>query len=521
MVAPMIAAAGISAGAQFLGGLMGSSSSKKQLKEAQRQFDQQMGYMRERDARSDAFSEQIFGMVPEMLNRTYGQEDYYRQFNADQRDAALELMNYLRGWDSQNANWQQEAWDYQTGAQTTRDTIAAENRRYDLERIARNENATASDRQWAIEQLKRAQGVAASERAQEGQDIATFQDQRLGEYRDRYARLLADRSAKASERAYEQNKQDLVLAQASKMRDAVQRVLKEQGTLTAPKYEGPEEMAKLATERGKTYTDILDRLSDKQMSGLEASLISRGMDTGGNSGEQRAELLARLAPEYQKALLTAEQEAGGIVDSRNKTLTDRFNALRQARETSLNEAQLGEGAGMDLISRLGELNSGILDREVGSGAEYVGRRSSELNVTGPVAVGSSIYDNLTASDGISQYLTPQNRNVGGSSQGMGYDIKSLPSYDWSGLIDKSLTSRGGQNAGSMLDAAQNKLAMAGQNYGAAQEKLGRSIDDIFGKGMDWLSNQKDWGFLTGSGSKLTAPSNSAVNTKSFSNIAFG
>lgn len=521
MVAPMIAAAGISAGASLLGGLMGNSAAKKQLKEAQRQFNEQMAYMQERDRSADAFSQQIFGMVPQLLERNYAQEDYYRTFNDQQRDAALELMNYLRGWDTQNAAWQNQAWDYTTNAQTMRDTIAAENRRYDLERIARNESLSASEREFALAQLARSQGIAASERATEASDIATFNATRADEYRDRYSRLIQDRQTRASERAYEQNKQDLVIAQAAKMRDAVQRVLKEQGKLTAPQLQGPEEISKIATERGQVYTDILDRLSEKQMSGLEASLIRRGMDTGADSGEQRAEMLARLAPEYQKALLTAQQEASGIVEGNNKTLMDRFNALRTARETALNEAQLGEGAGMDLISRLGELNSGILDRDIGSAAEYIRRGVSELGVQGPVSINSSIYDDLQPSDGVSQYLSPSTRNVSGSSRGMEYDIQTLPSYDWSGLIGSSINARGGQNAGQLLTAAQGNYAQAGANYGAAQERFGRTIDSLFDKGVDWLSNQKDWSFLGKKSGGLTTPSNSALNTKGSFDFAFG
>lgn len=516
MVAPMIAAAGISAGASLLGGLLGSKTAKKQLEEAKRQFNEQQAYMRERDAASDAFSQQIFGMVPQLLDRTYAQEDYYRTFNNQQRDAALELMNYLRGWDVQNADWQNQGWDYATGAQSLRDTIAAENRRYDLERIARNDSLSASEREYALAQLARTQGIAASERATEASDIASFNDTRADEYRDRYARLLQDRQTRASERDYEQNKQDMVLARAAQMRDAVQRVLSEQGTLTAPKLQGPEDISKIATERGKVYTDILDRLSEKQMSGLEASLINRGMDTGGDSGEQRAELLARLAPEYQKALLTAAQEASGIVEGNNKTLMDRFNALRTARETALNEAQLGEGAGVDLITRLGELNSGVLDRDVGSSAEYIRRASSELGVQGPLAIGSAIYEGRAPSDGVSQYIGTPTRNVSASNQGMSYDIKALPSYDWSGLIGQSINARGGQNAGQLLTSAQQNYQQAGMNFGTAQERFGRTIDSLFDKGLDWLSNQKDWSFMRGN-----TPSNVASKVASMPSFTAG
>lgn len=492
MVAPMVAAAAIQAGSSLLGGIMGNSSAKKQAKEAQRQFNEQMAYTRQRDAANDAFSAKIFEMVPGFLDRTYAQEDYYRQFNDQQRLAAQELMNYLRGFDTQNARFAQEDYDFQLGAQTFRDQAAAEQRRYDLERIARNENLAASERQWAIQQLMRERGVASTERAQEASDIADFQAQRQAEYQDRYSRLMEDRITRASERAYEQNKQDMVISQAGKMREAVQRILQEQGQLRAPELQGPEEIAKIATERGRVYTDIMDKLSERQMSQLEAALIKRGMDTGGDSGERRAEMVARLAPEYQKALLTAQQEAVGIVDGNNKTLTDRFNALRQAREIALNEAQLGEGAGLDMISRLGELGSGVLDRDVGSGAEYIRRTLSELGIQSPVGINSGIYDDLQASDGISQWLGLFNRQQKGSTQGMGYDLKALPSYEIGSLINSSIAARGG-NGASLLDyAAQNRNA-ASANYGMAQERLGRSIDSIFDKGVDWLGKQESFG----------------------------
>lgn len=497
MVAPLVAASLISGAGSLLGGLFGASSAKKQAKQAAAQFAEQMAYTKQRDAQNDAFAEKIFGMVPDMLNRTYAQEDYYKDFNQQQQDAALELMNYLRGWDVQNYQDRTQDYNMTMARQTLQDDAAAEQRRYELERIARNQGLAQDERQWAISQLDRERGIRADERNQETAQINDYKDVRAQEYNDRYARLMEDRVTRAGERQYEQNKQDMIIAQASKMRDGVQRVLAEQGTLRAPELLGPEDIAAEATKRGKTYTDIMDKLSERQMSQLEASLIKRGMQTGADSGEQRSEMIARLAPEYQKALLTAENEAASVVEGKNKTLTDRFNALRVSRESALNEAQLAEGAGLDMVTRLGELNSGILDRDLGSAAELIRNAISNTGVAGPVSIGSGIYDQGNPSAGLSAFLGTPSRAINPTTQGMGYDIQNLPSYDWSGLIGNAVGMRTGSGAGAQaaLNIADRNNQMAQENLGAAKKGLAQGINDIAGMGLSWLGGQKDWSFM--------------------------
>jgi len=486
---PAVASALIGGATKIIGGILGNSAAKKRAKAEEKRFQEQLKYDRDRDASDDAFSKSIFDMVPELQKRSFAQEDYYKEFNANNRSAAQELQDYLRGIDAQNYGNAQDDSTYARSAQSLRDDAAAESRRYDLQRIADNTRISGEERRYALDQMDRERDIAASERQVENEDIARTQAVKADEYRDRYARLTQDRVARASERGYEQNKQDLVISQASKMRDNVQRVLAEQGNLRAPELLGPGEIANEAARRGANYTDIIDKLSDRQMSQLEAQLMRRGMQTGADSGDLRSEQIARLAPEYQKALLTAENEAAGVVEGKNKTLTDRFNALRQAREIALNEAQLREGAGMDMIGRLGELNSGILDRELGSASDYVRRATTEQDVRGPMDVNSGIYDRLEASGGTSQFNNLPTRSIDGTRASRAYDLQALPDYNWEGLLGVAASSRGGKNTTGATAALNERSKAAGDAAGRSSERLGRGIDSLASKGLDWLSSQ--------------------------------
>lgn len=213
---------------------------------------------------------------------------------------------------------------------------------------------------------------------QRGYD-ATNQDTLNSEYASRYAQLIEDRRAQANERSIDLANKSRILAATKKMRDDLNRALSAQGTLTAPTLYGASDVDAEAAKRSAIYTKALDQLSDRAMSANEAALIRRGMDANGSgdSVEQRAEMVKRLAPEYQKAVSQAEAEAQQLVGARNQNLTSQYELLKDQRSRALQEIMGAGSAGLDIEASLNPAITGILSRDVGS-ASY--RPSTETGI---------------------------------------------------------------------------------------------------------------------------------------------
>ena len=258
------------------------------------------------------------------------QNDYFKDIFRDQNLSEQERQRYLRGFAARNEGRLNTELERLTGRQDFVDDLAAEQRAFDLERIARDDRLTSQERQFALAELERERERARRQRREELKRIdrgdATVRD----EYNERMSRLMEDRLTRQAERDFEIGRQNQVIAQAADTRNRLRQVLDSYGQITAPELVGQDE---IDLRQGRYYDQFsaeIDSALDRALSTKEADLIRAGMDGGGSSNAQRAEILARIAPQYMKAQAEAARAAGGEVSNINKLRTDRFNNLRTA-----------------------------------------------------------------------------------------------------------------------------------------------------------------------------------------------
>lgn len=280
------------------------------------------------------------------------------------------------------------------------------------------------------------------------------------EYASRYGQLMDDRRQAMSERQRELDRQNAIIKQTSAMRDELARVLEQQGILTPPKLLGTDDIEAEAGQRGAAYTKALDALSDRALSQGEAGLMRRGVDANGSadSMEARAEMVARLAPAYQDALMRAETDAQGIVEGKNKNISDRFGALRDARDRALSEAQLKYGAGLEIEAGLNPVDTGIYSRDVGS----------------------RVYDPSSVTGINASWAAPGSLDAGMIGS-MASNSRSRASGDLAAAIQAISGAMQGASGG--LDNAAEASAAAQQGVGTARAQFNSSVGNVFSQGL--------------------------------------
>lgn len=251
------------------------------------------------------------------------------------------------------------------------------------------------------------------------------------EYATRYSQLLDDRRAQENERLTDLQNKDRIRANTQAMRDAISRTLETVGQLSAPTLYGKADVDAESGRRMGVYSSAMDKIRDKQLSLSEAGLIKRGVDYPGSadSNEVRADVAARLADAYAQAQLRSDTEAQGIIDGRNKTLTDAYSLAKDQRERTLSEATAPYSAGLELEAALNPAVSGIISRDIGS-AGYRGTATSGINsaFVDPGYLDARTFGSLAsnsrtrASQDYGQALEGLSRALAGSSQKYGTDM---------------------------------------------------------------------------------------------------
>lgn len=287
------------------------------------------------------------------------------------------------------------------------------------------------------------------------------------EYATRYAQLLDDRRTAELERLRDVQNKDRILTNTQGMRDAITRALASAGSLTAPALNGQREVDAEASKRFDVYKTALDKISEGQLSQVEAGLMRRGVDAGGSADatQIRAETAARLASEYAKANLQAQGEAQSIIDTRNKGLTDQYELYKDARARGLSEATAPYSAGLELEASLNPAVTAIMSRDIGS-AGYRGTSSTGIN---QAFVDPGYLDSRTIAS-------------------LASNSRTRTSQDLTGAIDA--LSRALSGAGNKYNTDSTAASNTGTAAGLAAARNGAEWGNVASAVTDWLGKKK-------------------------------
>ena len=420
------------------------------------------------------------------------QNDYFRELQRQQNLAEQERQRYLRGMDARSEDRLLDQINRTVDRQELTDDLELERRQFELERIARDDRLTEQERRFALAELERERDRTRRQRRQEQARIDRGDRTVADEYEQRRRLLEEDRITRSAERQFEIDRQNQAIAQAVETRNRMRDVLDDYGRITAPELVGGDEIARRADRYYDQYSQEVDQALDRNLSSLEADLIRKGMEGGGSSNAQRAEIIARIAPQFARARADANTQAGREVATENQILQDRFKNLREAIGVNLDaEQQVGTTA-LDMQARLSNPStSAVLNRDIGSAYNaYTSRgpQTSLTGVTGPISIGSQVRDIGNLSSGYGSQLSMPTLGMTGTDARGYAAAPTLNTPNYTNFFDAANTGsrQNLTDATSSANQAYNRAADAFRARGSARAdfigQAGTLLDDVFGLG---------------------------------------
>lgn len=462
-----------SVGSSILGGIGASRAAKEQAK--QLAYQNAVAEQARRDNLSNAAAMTELGAYNMRLAEE--QNDYRKELARQQNLAEQERQRYLRGFDARSEQRLTDQINRTVGRQEMMDELEGERREFELERIARDDSLSRQEREFALAELQRERDRARRQRREEQRRMDRGDQVVADEYQERLRRLDEDRLERQAERRFEIERQNQAIAQAVDTRNRMRDVLDEYGRITAPELAGADEIARRSDRFYDQFSQEVDQTLDRNLSTLEADLIRRGMQDGGSSNAQRAEILARIAPQFMRARADANTQAGREVAAENQILQDRFKNLREALGVNLDAEQQVGTTGLDIQARLSNPStSGILDRDIGSAYNaYTSRgpSTSMVGIDGPLDIDSQIRNIGNLSQGYGSTLSMPTLGMDGT-QASGYAaMPQLNAPDYQNFFNT------GSNAlQANASAAQTAANAAYDRTASAYENMGSAFSDI-------------------------------------------
>jgi len=484
-----------SVGSSILGGIGANKAAKQQAK--QLAYQNAIAEQARKDNLSNAAAMTELGAYNMRLAE---EQNEYRQDLARQQNLAeQERQRYLRGFDTRSEQRLTDQINRTVGRQGMVDELEADRREFELERIARDDSLTRQEREFALAELQRERDRARRQRREEQRRMDRGDQVVADEYQERLRRLDEDRLERQAERRFEIDRQNQAIGQAVDTRNRMRDVLDEYGRITAPELAGADDISRLSDRYYDQYSQEVDQTLDRNLSTLEADLIRRGMQGGGSSNAQRAEILARIAPQFMRARADANTQAGREVAAENQIAQDRFKNLREALGVNLDAEQQVGTTGLDVQARLSNPStSGILDRDVGSAYNaYTSRgpSTSMVGIDGPLSVDSQVRNVGNLSSGYGTMLSMPTLGMDGT-QAAGYaSMPQLTTPDYNNFFQQGSTALNSNatNAQASADKAYNRTADAYRAAGSAASDIisqtGSLLDEYSNRGL--FSNDKD------------------------------
>jgi hypothetical protein len=424
------------------------------------------------------------------------QNEYRQELARQQNLAEQERQRYLRGFDVRNEERLTDQINRTVGRQAMTDELEGDRREFELERIARDDKLTRQEREFALAELQRERDRARRQRREEQRRMDRGDQVVADEYQERLRRLDEDKLARQEERRFEIDRQNQAIGQAVDTRNRMRGVLDEYGRITAPELAGADDISRLSNRYYDQYSQEVDQALDRNLSTLEADLIRKGMQGGGSSNAQRAEILARIAPQFMRARADANTQAGREVAAENQIAQDRFKNLREALGVNLDAEQQVGTTGLDIQARLSNPStSGVLDRDVGSAYNaYTSRgpSTSMVGVSGPLDIDSQIRSIGNLSQGYGSTLNMPTLSMAGT-QASGYAaMPNLNTPDANTFFQQGSTALNSNatNAQASADKAYDRTADAYRAAGSAGADVVTSLGSF-------LDEKKPGGIFNG------------------------
>ena len=333
---------------------------------------------------------------------------------------ANELQRYMRAGDTRNEERLLFDREQTRERQIMADAAAERKRREDMEDFARREGIAEDEQRLFFDLLEQEQAFATREREDEEKAISEGRSQLMREYRERTAQRNRNQRLREQEARAEAGRLQGIRDQNQNVRNLLTRIVNEHGNIQTPDYEGRAEIEERADRYADSDIALLNQMAERATSAGDAELIRRGID-GSNtiSSEQKAAILAKLAPQLSAARNEATQRAIGETEAINAIKTARFQDLRTNLEDALANAGLAGTTGLELDARLAAEPTSIYEKDVGSAYNPYAYQAPRTSVTGqrsPIGFTSRDIGLRNLGMGMAPYMKPDGWQYGVTSQ---------------------------------------------------------------------------------------------------------
>ena len=375
--------------------------------------------------------------------------------------------------------------------QIKQDKEAARLSQLRLERILQNEDMAEDERAFAIQQLEQAKAVAGGER---DEDMRRFLEEREAKKLERefaMAEYTDSKTRADMERQEDLRIRDQIMASIFGLQNTLEGTQAGMGAIPMIDQFTQADINAEYQNRLGDYTADVDKAADKVASINEANLIRGGIDESTTGTDRRGEVAGRLAQEYTKARLKAQDDALKYITGKSGAMTTNINDIMKQRTGILSENAGIAGAGIDQLMRLpgvrstsdqvryaSSLPTSVYNRNVGSANDF----------RAPVAIGSGIFTGMNNIPGMAQgdgrfssaaYMP----NIGSAR----YNPMSMDGGNPSQYFNNanSMANNLSTNATSMANALNQRSYDASSGFGTSFRDLmddnRGSIDNFFDK----------------------------------------
>lgn len=402
------------------GSLFGSISASNQAAKdralRERMFNRQMDMQDLQlsmmyDAQRDQREENAYQREMEQLNRLLMQQE--RQYQLDTVDENKQYAMEQRRADIER--------------QIAEDKEAAKIQQFNLQNLLQRQDISAEEREFAIQQLNEVKAIAAGER---DEDKRRFYEERAMAQMEReflMGQFMEARDQSYAERADQMSTRNMIMNQIFGMQDALRDTSRDLGFMPQVDRITQADIDAEIAKRTDQYIGDIDRAADRVASVNEADLIRSGLDESTPGTARRGDITARIADEYNKARLKAQDDAIRYITGESDVLTGNIEDIMAQRGRILSETGNVYGAGIDQLMQTPQATSAVdayrLAQMIPSGI-YSRNLLSASDFDAPIPIGTAAVTGVLT-PGMADYSRPTSL-----ASNQAFNVKSgiLPPY---------------------------------------------------------------------------------------------
>jgi hypothetical protein len=309
-------------------------------------------------------------------NRWVQQTNFNRRESAGERQFEIDQLGEYKERLAAERN-------FQVSRQVDSDRDQAKQRLEALEERTRARGISQEERDFAKAELKHAQSIASGERDEE---LTRFYDDRYSKQQERDYELAEGNWAKQQalqERQYDIARYGDMYGRVDTMQGALEDAYAALGAAPELQQLTMGDFDQEYQDRASEYASDIDRAAQMVASQGEAGRMTRGMDAGTLTNDEKVELTRQLSDKYTNARRQAYDDAIQYISGKSDALSSNYGNIFKNRGSRLGEVSDVQGAGLDTLRTLRAPSSavdaarfttgadtGILDRRITSANDY-------------------------------------------------------------------------------------------------------------------------------------------------------